>query len=83
MSISSSSSQHSMTSTPSVDLSTYQDDLENVLAWLLEAEEIVEKQEPIGSDIKKVKDQFNQHEVSYKNRISQLICSTFRLGHDW
>ena len=63
MSISSSSSQHSMTSTPSVDLSTYQDDLENVLAWLLEAEEIVEKQEPIGNDIKKVKGQFNQHEV--------------------
>ncbi|XP_078330229.1 dystrophin-like isoform X4 [Crassostrea virginica] len=62
MSISSSSSQHSMTSTPSVDLSTYQDDLENVLAWLLEAEEIVEKQEPIGNDIKKVKGQFNQHE---------------------
>ncbi|XP_061169275.1 dystrophin-like isoform X1 [Saccostrea echinata] len=62
MSISSSSSQHSMTSTPSVDLSTYQDDLENVLAWLLEAEEIVEKQEPIGNDIKKVKSQFNQHE---------------------
>lgn len=53
-----------MTSTPSVDLSTYQDDLENVLAWLLEAEEIVEKQEPIGNDIKKVKGQFNQHEVS-------------------
>uniref|UniRef100_A0A8W8JFQ6 Dystrophin n=1 Tax=Magallana gigas TaxID=29159 RepID=A0A8W8JFQ6_MAGGI len=62
MSISSSSSQHSMTSTPSVDLSTYQDDLENVLAWLLEAEEIIEKQEPIGNDIKKVKGQFNQHE---------------------
>lgn len=51
-----------MTSTPSVDLSTYQDDLENVLAWLLEAEEIVDKQEPIGNDIKKVKGQFNQHE---------------------
>ena len=47
----------------SVDLATYQEDLENVLAWLLEAEEIVEKQEPIGGEVKKVKEQFNQHEV--------------------
>jgi hypothetical protein len=51
-------------STNSVDLSTYQDDLENVLTWLLEAEELMEKQEHLGGSVTKVKDQFNQHEVS-------------------
>ncbi|KAK3089530.1 hypothetical protein FSP39_004327 [Pinctada imbricata] len=62
MSLSSSSSQQSGMSVSSVDLATYQEDLENVLAWLLEAEEIVEKQEAIGTEVKKVKEQFNQHE---------------------
>ncbi|KAJ8315395.1 hypothetical protein KUTeg_007545 [Tegillarca granosa] len=64
MSLSSSSSQHStMSSGNSVDLQSYQDDLEMVLTWLLEAEDIVEKQEPIGDNLKAVKTQFNQHEV--------------------
>lgn len=64
MSLSSSSSQHStMSSGTSVDLQSYQDDLEMVLTWLLEAEDIVEKQEAIGDNLKAVKTQFNQHEV--------------------
>jgi len=65
MSMSSSSNTSTMSSsTNSVDLSTYQDDLENVLTWLLEAEELMEKQEHLGANVTKVKDQFNQHEVS-------------------
>ena len=50
-------------SSGSVDLLSYQDGLENVLTWLLEAEEIVEVQEPIASDVVAVKKQFGEHEV--------------------
>ena len=64
MSMSSSSNTSTMSSSSnSVDLSTYQDDLENVLTWLLEAEELMEKQDNLGNTVSKVKDQFNQHEV--------------------
>ncbi|XP_069136952.1 dystrophin-like isoform X1 [Argopecten irradians] len=65
MSLSSSSSHHSTMSSAatSVDLMSYQDDMENVLTWLLEAEETMEKQEPIATIVGKVKEQFNQHEV--------------------
>ncbi|XP_059157467.1 dystrophin-like isoform X5 [Physella acuta] len=62
MSMSSSESRHSTMSTVSVDLMSYQDALENVLTWLLDAEEVIEKQEPIASEVNKVKEQFNQHE---------------------
>ena len=69
MSLSSSSSHHSTMSSGAtsevsvVDLMTYQDDMENVLTWLLEAEETIERQEPLGNTVGKVKEQFNQHEV--------------------
>ncbi|CAL1537370.1 unnamed protein product [Lymnaea stagnalis] len=62
MSMSSSESRHSTMSTVSVDLMSYQDSLENVLTWLLDAEEVIEKQKPIADDVNKVKEQFNQHE---------------------
>ncbi|XP_063403799.1 dystrophin-like isoform X1 [Mytilus trossulus] len=63
MSMSSSSNTSTMSSsTNSVDLSTYQDDLENVLTWLLFSEESMEKQEALGHNVSKVKEQFNQHE---------------------
>ncbi|XP_055889039.1 dystrophin-like isoform X6 [Biomphalaria glabrata] len=62
MSMSSSESRHSTMSTVSVDLLSYQDALENVLTWLLDAEEVIEKLEPISSDVVKVKEQFNEHE---------------------
>ncbi|XP_052832324.1 dystrophin isoform X2 [Octopus bimaculoides] len=72
---SSTSSRHSTMSTSSLDLLSYQDMLENVLAWLLEAEEVIAKQEPVvetiahsadgdASDmlgVTKVKQQFNEH----------------------
>ncbi|KAK7483287.1 hypothetical protein BaRGS_00025454, partial [Batillaria attramentaria] len=62
MSMTSSESAHSMTSSGSVELLSYQDALESVLTWLLEAEEAMEKLAPIASDVNTVKDQFNQHE---------------------
>ena len=60
---SSSSSRQSTMSSGSVDLLSYQDGLENVLTWLLEAEEMVEQQEPITSEVTAVKKQFGEHEV--------------------
>ncbi|KAL5009782.1 hypothetical protein ScPMuIL_012087 [Solemya velum] len=62
MSLSSSSSRHSTMSSASVDLLSYQESLENVLTWLLQAEDTVEKQQPIESTVHKVKEQFNEHE---------------------
>ena len=40
-----------------------QDSLEEVLAWLLGAEQTLHKQPEIASDVQLVKDQFHQHEV--------------------
>ncbi|XP_067674722.1 dystrophin-like isoform X3 [Haliotis asinina] len=62
MSMSSSESRHSTMSTTSSDLLSYQDALENVLTWLLEAEEVIEKQASIGHLVYSVKKQFNEHE---------------------
>ncbi len=72
MSMSSSESRHSTMSTASVDILSYQDALENVLTWLLEAEEIMEKQAPIGHLVYSVKKQFNEHEVR-KTRSNDII----------
>jgi hypothetical protein len=52
-----------MSSSGSVDLLSYQDSLENVLTWLLEAEEVVETQETLGNTVVVVKKQFSEHEV--------------------
>ncbi|ESO83438.1 hypothetical protein LOTGIDRAFT_169302 [Lottia gigantea] len=54
--------QSSRCSTASVHLLQYQDGLENVLAWLLAAEETIENQEPIHTQVSIVKQQFNKHE---------------------
>ncbi|XP_041352153.1 dystrophin-like isoform X2 [Gigantopelta aegis] len=62
LSMSSSESHHSTMSNISGDIVSYQDALENVLTWLLEAEEVIEKQVAIGSDVHTVKKQFNEHE---------------------
>lgn len=62
---SSSSRQSTMSSSGSVDLLSYQDSLENVLTWLLEAEEVVETQGPVGDTVLVVKKQFSEHEVGF------------------
>ncbi|XP_076445085.1 dystrophin-like isoform X2 [Babylonia areolata] len=46
----------------SAELVSYQDALENVLTWLLEAEEVMDRLPPIAPLVSGVKDQFNQHE---------------------
>ncbi|KAK6187729.1 hypothetical protein SNE40_005688 [Patella caerulea] len=58
-------SRHSTISTTSVDLLSYQDALENVLAWLLDSEETIEKLDPVESlvTIDNVKQEFNKHEA--------------------
>ncbi|KAL8560189.1 hypothetical protein ACOMHN_021683 [Nucella lapillus] len=46
----------------SAELVSYQDSLEGVLTWLLEAEEAMDRQPPIAEVVSGVKEQFNQHE---------------------
>ena len=54
-----------------VDISAYQEVLEGVLAWLLEAEECLKSQGDIATDVQQVKDQFHKHEVS---RLQSTRC---------
>ncbi|XP_033847002.1 LOW QUALITY PROTEIN: dystrophin [Periophthalmus magnuspinnatus] len=46
-----------------VDLDTYQTTLEEVLTWLLEAEDTLHGQEEVSDDVEEVKDQFHTHET--------------------
>ncbi|RXM36703.1 Utrophin [Acipenser ruthenus] len=45
-----------------VDLDSYQATLEEVLTWLLSAEDTLQMQENISNDVEDVKDQFHTHE---------------------
>ncbi|XP_071957062.1 dystrophin-like isoform X2 [Antedon mediterranea] len=45
-----------------VDLKKYQMMMENVLMWLLEAEEQLRLQEPMSEDVDRAKEQFHMHE---------------------
>lgn len=49
---------------PRVDLESYQSSLEQVLTWLLSAEDVLQTQGPISFSIDGVKEQFHSHEVS-------------------
>lgn len=46
-----------------VDLDSYQSALEEVLTWLLLAEDTLHMQEDVSDDVEEVKDQFHTHEV--------------------
>lgn len=46
-----------------VDLDGYQTTLEEVLTWLLSAEDALQMQEEVSDDVEEVKDQFHTHEV--------------------
>lgn len=46
-----------------VDLDGYQSTLEEVLTWLLSAEDALQMQEEVSDDVEEVKDQFHTHEV--------------------
>ena len=47
-----------------VDLDSYQATLEEVLTWLLSAEDTLHMQEEVSDDVEEVKDQFHTHEVT-------------------
>lgn len=46
-----------------VDLDIYQTTLEEVLTWLLSAEDALHIQEEVSDDVEEVKEQFHTHEV--------------------
>ncbi|KAJ8270600.1 hypothetical protein GJAV_G00116950 [Gymnothorax javanicus] len=46
-----------------VDLDTYQTTLEEVLTWLLSAEDTLQMQDEVSEDVEEVKDQFHTHEA--------------------
>lgn len=46
-----------------VDLDGYQTTLEEVLTWLLSAEDALQMQEEVSDNVEEVKDQFHTHEV--------------------
>ena len=46
-----------------VNLDSYQTALEEVLSWLLSAEDTLQAQGEISSDVEEVKEQFHTHEV--------------------
>ncbi|KAG9492436.1 hypothetical protein GDO78_000765, partial [Eleutherodactylus coqui] len=47
---------------PRVDLESYQSSLEQVLTWLLSAEDVLQCQGPISYNVEEVKGQFHSHE---------------------
>lgn len=46
-----------------VDLDSYQTTLEEVLTWLLSAEDALHVQDEVSEDVEEVKEQFHTHEV--------------------
>lgn len=46
-----------------MDLDSYQVTLEEVLTWLLSAEDALQVQDEVSNDVEEVKDQFHIHEV--------------------
>lgn len=56
-----------------MDLDSYQTALEEVLTWLLSAEEALQAQGDISSDVEVVKEQFHTHEVCIYNHLLLVI----------
>lgn len=50
-----------------LDLESYQTALEEVLSWLLSAEDSLQAQGDISTDVEEVKEQFHTHEVGVNN----------------
>lgn len=55
-----------------MDLDGYQTALEDVLTWLLSAEDTFQEQDEISDDVEEVKDQFATHEVSNLSLMGKL-----------
>jgi len=60
-----------------MDLDSYQVALEEVLTWLLSAEDAFREQEEISGDVEEVKEQFATHEVSSKLFLSYFMVLGF------
>lgn len=56
-----------------MDLESYQTALEEVLTWLLTAEDSLQAQGDISNDVEVVKEQFHTHEVHVYNNVPVLI----------
>ncbi len=52
-----------------VDLDSYQTTLEEVLTWLLSAEDALQIQDEVSDDVEEVKEQFHTHEVGGDLRV--------------
>lgn len=50
-----------------VDLQTYETTLEEVLTWLLLAEDSLQMQDRVSDSVEEVKEQFHTHEVGLRN----------------
>ncbi len=67
----------------SEEVLSYQEALESVLTWLLEAEDNLHKQADISQDVQVVKQQFHTHEVPYVLLVNILLlhfCWTHSYG---
>ena len=58
-----------------VDLDSYQATLEEVLTWLLSAEDTLHMQDEVSDDVEEVKDQFHTHEVRRRRRRRRHVGS--------
>ena len=45
----------------------YNETLTQVLTWLMQAETQLKQQEPVSENVDKVKEQFREHEVSFRS----------------
>lgn len=59
---------------PSVELSSYQNIVEEVLSWLLIADDKVDSMANISDDLNEVKSQFQEHEVCLESKCTDM-CS--------
>lgn len=57
-----------------VDLDSYQTTLEEVLTWLLSAEDALQIQDEVSDDVEEVKDQFHTHEVGGDRQVSLRLA---------
>lgn len=61
-----------------VDLDSYQTTLEEVLTWLLSAEDALHIQDEVSDDVEEVKEQFHTHEVC---RHANICVHYLSYGH--
>lgn len=62
-----------------VDLDGYQTTLEEVLTWLLSAEDTLQIQDEVSDDVEEVKEQFHTHEVRRQLVVFLLMFADLNL----